>query len=160
MGDIGNSIAELLRQDRRYRFDAYVFVFESLRFAQEVLGYGTVQTSGTTDGAPGQLGAGESSLRREPGPADEEAERQERHVTGQELCEAIRLYALEQFGYMAKCVLNNWGVAKTGDFGEIVFNLIKIGHMRKTDRDRRKDFEDVYDFETGFQQNFHFPSSS
>ena len=67
----------------------------------------------------------------------------ERHVSGQELCEAIRLYALDQFGYMAKCVLNNWGVHSTSDFGAIVFNMIEIGQMRKTEHDRREDFDDV-----------------
>ena len=63
---------------------------------------------------------------------DEEPAAAQHHVTGQELCEAIRRYALDQYGYMAKLVLNNWGIRSTGDFGEIVFNLIRIGRMRKT----------------------------
>ena len=70
------------------------------------------------------------------------------------MCEAIRLYALEQYGYMAKCVLNEWGVHNTGDFGEIVFNLIRLSLMRKTDSDRREDFDDGFDFETGLRQSF------
>ena len=49
-------------------------------------------------------------------------------------------------GYLAKHVLNHWGVRSTGDFGEIVFNLIEIGQMRKTPDDRREDFDDVFDF--------------
>ena len=95
-------------------------------------------------GEPGKTAASE-------GGEDEPAER---HVTGQELCEAIRQFALEQYGYMAKTVLNNWGVHGTGDFGEIVFNLIRIGRMRKTPQDRREDFESVYDFDTAFKQEF------
>ncbi len=55
---------------------------------------------------------------------------------------------------MAKCVLNSWGVNSTGDFGEIVFNLIGIGQMRKTSEDRREDFEDVFDFDTDLKQSF------
>ena len=55
---------------------------------------------------------------------------------------------------MAKTVLNSWGVRSTGDFGEIVFNLIRIGHMRKTPQDRREDFDDVYDFDTAFEEEF------
>ena len=55
---------------------------------------------------------------------------------------------------MAKTVLNSWGLHTTGDFGEIVFNLIRIGKMRKTRQDRREDFDDVYDFETGLRQEF------
>ena len=78
----------------------------------------------------------------------------ERHVTGQELCEAIRRYALDQYGYMAKTVLNSWGIHGTGDFGEIVFNLIRMGQMRKTPADARVDFDNVYDFDTAFRQDF------
>jgi uncharacterized repeat protein (TIGR04138 family) len=78
----------------------------------------------------------------------------ERHLTGQQLCEAIRQYALDQYGYMAQCVLNSWGVNNTGDFGEIVFNLIGIGQMRKTSDDRREDFNNVFDFDTGLKQSF------
>ena len=79
---------------------------------------------------------------------------EERHVTGQQLCEAIRQYALHQYGYLAKNVLENWGIHKTDDFGEIVFNLIDIGQMRKTPTDRREDFHGVYDFESAFRENF------
>jgi uncharacterized repeat protein (TIGR04138 family) len=141
MPDPSHSIVELLRQDRRYRFEAYVFVFEALNFAQNVL----------------ELGTSSPSEPLKSGTADEpggEGKVPERHVTGQELCEAIRRYALEQYGYMAKLVLNSWGVATTGDFGEIVFNLIRIGRMRKTRQDRREDFDDVYDFDTAFRQDF------
>ncbi len=133
-------IIELLRQDKRYRFEAYVFVFEALRFAQESLELGRPCESEPVAGQ-----------NQEP---SEEEHRAERHVTGQELCGAIRQYALEQYGYMAKTVLNSWGIHTTGDFGEIVFNLIRIGRMRKTREDRREDFDDVFDFETAFRQEF------
>ena len=55
---------------------------------------------------------------------------------------------------LAKNVLNEWGVHKTGDFGEIVFNLIDIGQMKKTDNDRREDFENVFDFDDGLRDAF------
>jgi uncharacterized repeat protein (TIGR04138 family) len=83
-----------------------------------------------------------------------EFEECERHVTGQELCEAIRRYALEQYGYMAKTVLNSWGLRNTSDFGEIVFNLIRVGQMRKTPSDTRVDFDNIYDFDTALKQDF------
>jgi uncharacterized repeat protein (TIGR04138 family) len=56
---------------------------------------------------------------------------------------------------MAKCVLNQWGIRSTGDFGEIVFGLIEIGQMRKTDSDRREDFDDVFNFDEGLRDCFH-----
>jgi uncharacterized repeat protein (TIGR04138 family) len=55
---------------------------------------------------------------------------------------------------MAKCVLNQWGVRNTGDFGEIVFNLIAIREMKKTPEDRREDFNDVFDFDEGLTKQF------
>jgi uncharacterized repeat protein (TIGR04138 family) len=95
----------------------------------------------------------ESDPSDQPSPAlDDEEKGPQRHVTGQELCEAIRRYALDQYGMMALTVLNSWGIRSTGDFGEIVFNLIRIGRMRKTKHDRREDFENVYDFATAFQE--------
>jgi uncharacterized repeat protein (TIGR04138 family) len=80
----------------------------------------------------------------------------ERHVSGQQLCEAARLYGLQQYGYLAPKVLGTWGVTKTADFGEIVFNMIDIGQMRKTRTDKREDFSDVYDFSEGFARDLSF----
>ena len=135
MLDPSHPIAQLLEEDRRYTFEAYVFLFEALNFAQNVL----------------QMG-GESPT--EPIAENEESPGQQRHVTGQELCEAIRRYALEQYGYMAKTVLNSWGIHGTSDFGEIVFNLIRIGQMRKTPSDTQVDFDNIYDFDVAFKQQF------
>lgn len=114
-----------------------MFVFDALRFAQEVIEMGAQR-------------AGEPFQETE----EEEEHTAEQHISGQELCEAARLFALSQYGYMAKTVLGNWGIHKTGDFGEIVFNLIRIGQMRKTSHDRREDFNDVYDFDVAFRQDF------
>jgi uncharacterized repeat protein (TIGR04138 family) len=50
--------------------------------------------------------------------------------------------------------LRNWGVSRTGDFGDIVYNLIDIGLMKKSDNDRREDFDDVYDFAEAFDRHF------
>jgi uncharacterized repeat protein (TIGR04138 family) len=55
---------------------------------------------------------------------------------------------------MAKCVLNSWGIFETGDFGEIVFNLIRIGRMCKTPDDRREDFDNVFDFDADLHGQF------
>ncbi len=138
MIDPSHPIAKLLEEDSRYTFDAYVFVFEALGFAQNVLDMGNEIYSEPSE---------EPDL-----PTEEETP--EKHVSGQELCEAIRRFALEQYGYMAQTVLNSWGIRSTGDFGEIVFNLIRIGQMRKTPSDCREDFEDVYDFKTAFREEF------
>jgi uncharacterized repeat protein (TIGR04138 family) len=130
MLDPTHPLAELLRRDKRYRLDAYVFVFDALRYAQDHLGFGQAVSD------------------------DDLTAEDERHVTGQQLCEAIRQYAVRQYGALAKNVLNHWGVQSTSDFGEIVFNLISIGQMRKTDNDRREDFDAVFDFGDAFRDTF------
>jgi len=131
-------LAELLREDTRYKYDAYVFVFEALSYAQNVLGMGQEAESETVEHALDE----------------EESDEPQRHVSGQELCEGIRRFALQQYGLMSKTVLNSWGIKSTDDFGHIVFNLVRIGKMRKTPHDRLEDFHNVYDFETAFQQEF------
>ncbi len=154
MIDPAHPIAKLLREDRRYTLDAYVFLFEALQYAQNVLHMGADSPSEASD-KPASRRSPRRAKRGEGGETTDDLtaeSEQQRHVTGQQLCEAIRRYALEQFGFMAKTVLNSWGVRSTGDFGEIVFNLIRIGRMRKTRHDRREDFNNVYDFETAFQE--------
>jgi len=99
-----------VRRERRYALEAYLFVFEALRY--------TVQ-----------------SLEVEG------------HVSGQQLCHGLRELAIDRFGPLAHCVFRQWGIERTGDFGRIVFNLIEIGLMGKTDHDDLRDFEEVYDLE-------------
>ncbi len=77
-----------------------------------------------------------------------------RHVSGQELLDGIRIYALDQFGPLTKTVLNSWGLTKCSDFGEIVFNLIDHGVFSKTENDRREDFADLYTFDDAFVKPF------
>ncbi len=124
-------IVTLLKHDARYKLDAYQFVRDALAYAQDELGMGQQQEV-EDDSDP---------------PIDA-------HLTGQQLCEAIRQLALEQFGLMARIVLENWGVRSTSDVGEIVYNLIKIGLMKKSPHDHREDFDDVFNFEKAFEREF------
>lgn len=80
--------------------------------------------------------------------------REIRHVTGAELLDGIRELALARFGPMAKTVFEQWGVGKTEDFGEIVFQLVEQGILGKTDSDQRSDFARGYDFDEAFVRNF------
>jgi uncharacterized repeat protein (TIGR04138 family) len=125
-------LAVVLQRDPRYRAEAYEFVREALGYAQDCL----------------QMG--QSGPWRE----EEEEPGRERHLTGQELCEAIRQYVIAEYGFMAKAVLNSWGIRATSDFGDIVYNLIDVGLMKKSDSDRREDFDDVYDFDEALCRQF------
>ena len=77
-----------------------------------------------------------------------------RHVTGQELLGGIREFALQQFGPMVKTVLGEWGIHRCADFGEIVFNMIEVGWLAKTEKDSRADFAPGYDFDEAFRKPF------
>ena len=76
--------------------------------------------------------------------------RPDHHVSAKELLEGLRLYAIEQFGCLAKTVLNENGIKRTNDVGEIVFNLIKENLMGKQESDMKEDFDNVYDFSQVF----------
>jgi uncharacterized repeat protein (TIGR04138 family) len=125
-------LLKLLHEDRRYKLEAYQFVRMGLTYAQDVLELGHA-----AEGHPA------SDTGRVP-----------RHVTGRDLCLALKQLAHEQYGRMARLVLVGWGIRSTGDFGEIVYNLIKIGEMSKSDDDRRADFDDVYDFQHALVEEF------
>jgi uncharacterized repeat protein (TIGR04138 family) len=77
-----------------------------------------------------------------------------RHVSGQELLDGIRQFALHQFGPMTVTVLAEWGIRNCKDFGEIVFNMVETGLLAKTDRDSRDDFQNGYDFTDAFRKPF------
>ena len=77
-----------------------------------------------------------------------------RHVTGPELLDGVRRYALKEFGPMVMTVFDNWGIRSCEDIGNIVFNLIGAGVFGKTEEDSIEDFKNVYGFEEAFVKPF------
>src|SRR5213596_4211425 len=77
-----------------------------------------------------------------------------RHVSGPELLEGVRRYALKEFGPMVVTVFDNWGIRSCEDIGNIVFNLIGAGVFGKTEDDSIEHFKNVYDFEEVFVKPF------
>jgi uncharacterized repeat protein (TIGR04138 family) len=150
--DPSHPLARLLEQDSRYTVDAYVFVLEALTFAQDALGYG--QEPGAEEIEP--LGVEESPRSGKTRSSTRPRRQAERHVSGQQLCEAARLFGLQQYGFLAPTVLATWGIRRTADIGEIVFNMIDIGQMRKTRSDKREDFHDVFAFSDAFARDIPF----
>lgn len=113
-------VGEICQRDPRFAPDAYLFVREGLDFTVKWL-------KKPAHGTPTQ-----------------------RHVSGQELLDGLRRYALEQFGPMTKVVLEHWGIRQCADFGEIVFNMVETGLFGKTENDTRDDFKNGYSFEDAF----------
>jgi uncharacterized repeat protein (TIGR04138 family) len=77
-----------------------------------------------------------------------------RHVSGRELCWALRDYALKRWGIMARVVLESWNIRQTDDFGRIVFGFIDFDLMRRQDGDTLDDFNDVYSFTEALDEPF------
>jgi len=151
--DSSHPLFQLLQQDRRYTLDAYLFVLEALTYAQETLGFGQEPPAGELEPPRVDEAAGSGRTRSRP---RRERRRAERHVSGQQLCEAARQFGQQQYGFLAKTVLGTWGIRGTADIGEIVFNMIDIGQMRKTRSDKREDFHDVFDFDDAFARDLPF----
>ncbi len=83
-----------------------------------------------------------------------EQEGSRRHVAGRELLEGIREAALDRYGPLARNVLREWGVNRTEDFGNIVFNMVRNGMLGANDEDTPADFENGYDFDEAFLKPF------
>ena len=76
------------------------------------------------------------------------------HLSCQQLAEGIRVFALEQFGVMAKYTLEQWGLKATIDLGHVVFNLIEFDILAGQPEDKLEDFAFLYDFEEAFRSPF------
>jgi uncharacterized repeat protein (TIGR04138 family) len=74
----------------------------------------------------------------------------DRHVTGQQLCLGLRDYAIEHYGMLAPVVLEHWNIRRTDDFGRIVFSMIDVGWMSRSDEDTMESFRAVFDFDEAF----------
>jgi uncharacterized repeat protein (TIGR04138 family) len=77
-----------------------------------------------------------------------------RHVTGPELLDGVRQYALKEFGPMVMTVFDSWGIHSCEDIGNMVFNLIGAGIFGKTEEDSIEHFKNVYDFGDAFVKPF------
>ncbi len=119
-------LAALAAQDRRYPLEAYHFVFEALDDVLE---------------------REERGLR-----ASGESAPPDRHISVDRLLEGLREYALDQFGPLARLVLERWNIFRTEDFGEIVFSLVEQRLLNKQDGDRKSDFRNGFNFREAFDR--------
>ena len=76
------------------------------------------------------------------------------HVSGKELLEGFRDLALEEYGPLAKTVLEDWGLTKCSEVGEVVFQLVGMGVLGKNEEDRFEDFAELWSFAEAFEQPF------
>jgi uncharacterized repeat protein (TIGR04138 family) len=122
-------LGKIMAHDTRFAREAYLFTREALDYTQKLIGKENRGAARADKGAPN-------------------------HVTGQELLEGVRQFALQQYGPMTVTVLEEWGVKNCRDFGEIVFNMVESGLLQKTETDTRDDFQSGYDFTDAFRKPF------
>ncbi len=76
------------------------------------------------------------------------------HITVHELLDGLRDLALEQFGPLARCVLESWGVYRTEDFGEIVFRMVDNDLLNQSDADQKEEFAAAFSFREAFDEGY------
>src|ERR1044072_2595878 len=77
-----------------------------------------------------------------------------RHVTGPELLDGVRHYALKEFGPLVMTVFDNWGIHCCEDIGNMVFILIGARILRKAEEDSIKNLTIVYNIADAFVSPF------
>jgi uncharacterized repeat protein (TIGR04138 family) len=166
------SLAEIACAVGRYPEEAYHFVREGLSFAVEhVHGPPTPELLRVSKYlVDHDIDLAELSELLEEGNIDPHlaqaieaaggVEKLDRHVSGQELCWALRDLALKRWGLMAEAVLRGWGIKETLDFGRIVFAMIDHDFMQRRPDDRLEDFDRIYSFREALTGGFRFGSGS
>ncbi len=157
-----NTIADVARQAGTYPEPAYHFVREGLGHAAETV-HGPLTpellsiTKFLAENEIDLTELVERLARGEVDPALAQAieavggcDKLNRHVSGQELCWALRDLALKRWGPLAEVVLRSWMVRETLDFGKIVFTLIDHHWLQRQPDDSLDDFKQVYSFRDAF----------
>lgn len=93
------------------------------------------------------------TLKRVGGPGE-----MNRHVTGQQLCWAVRDVALERWGLMARSVLARWCITSSDDIGAIIFTLVENHWLQKQPTDTIEDFANVFSFDEAFDGSYKIES--
>ena len=128
------TLMEVARRHPQFAYEAYEFLFEAYTHTQKMVGRAAEPT-------------------RENVPA-------ENHVSGQELCAGAIDLARREFGRMARVVFRLWGINRTDDIGEIVFNLIDASLLSKQESDRRSDFHALFDLDAELLDNFEIKTDA
>lgn len=69
---------------------------------------------------------------------------------GETILDEFRERTLDLYGPMSYTVLREWGVERTEDVGEMMFNLADSGRVRREDSDTAEAFVGGYDFKETF----------
>lgn len=122
-------ILEAVKDDSRYAYEAYEFVCDAVTYTQDRLGRG---------------------------PRPDDPDETDHHVAAAELLRGSCDLAVREFGMMAPVVFSQWGLRETGDIGNIVFNLIRIDRLSRSESDDPEDFQDAFDLDRALTEGFEW----
>jgi uncharacterized repeat protein (TIGR04138 family) len=125
------TLMELARREPRYSYEAYQFVCDAVNFTQDRLGRV---------------------------PLEEELD--DAHVNGGELLRGACELAVQEYGLMAPIVFKQWGIRSTDDFGEMVFRLIEVEKLSKSEDDDPDDFRGLFDLEKMLAEEFEISAGA
>ena len=125
------TVDAIVAADTRFERDAYLFVRDALEYTTKRL------------------------QKQQPHKLPAEC-----HVSGAQLLDGLRQYALEQYGPMVVTVLDHWRVRSCEDIGHIVFNLIEAREFGKADGDSIEDFRGGYSFQDAFVKPYRTTRSA
>jgi len=119
-------ILELCRESPHFAYEAYEFVCEAVTFTMKRLGRNAEIVEPTPD----------------------------QHVSGAELLRGVCDLAIREYGMMAPVVFKQWGVRTTDDIGTMVFKLINVELLSRSDRDAPEDFHELFDLHRTLAEGF------
>jgi len=64
-----------------------------------------------------------------------------RHITGRQLLDSLVELMVKKHGLLAQFILKEWGINSSENIGEIVFDLVEAGLLKKRPEDTIQDFE-------------------
>lgn len=74
-----------------------------------------------------------------------------KHMSSVDIMEEFKERALDQYGPLTYTVLTEWGLKRTEDLGEMMFNLVEGRRVRKDENDTPESFAGGYDFKEVFK---------
>ncbi len=125
-GTFQETVEQFLIEDPRYPLDAYFFVRDGFEYA--VRRFQEEQAS---------LGKNAKNT-----------------LSGAELSNGLKEFALDEFGPMAAFTLGEWNIFSTSDFGELVYNLIKMKLFSQNKGDKREDFDNLFDLQAELRRPY------
>jgi len=160
------AIEEIVQEVGRYPIDAFAFIEECLSVAADTV-HGPLTQEGSVVArwmADSDKTVDDLEASRQRGELPEDVaealesvggpESMNRHITGQQLCSAVRDEALKRWGMMARSVLGRWNITRTEDLGAIIFALVDNDRLQKQPTDKREDFDNVFSFDEAFDRDY------